>query len=105
LWEGNVLISRKNDIYDVAAIIDMDRATFGDPDLEFASQWMINDAFIEGYGKALDTSLHNIQRRKVYQLLFHLLDSYIWYAQYNDTEKSKKKKQNALHLLNELVSF
>lgn len=105
LWEGNVLISGKDDIYNVAAIIDMDRATFGDPDLEFASLWMINDAFIEGYGKAPDTDEHHVLRRKIYQLLFNLLDSYIWFAQYNDTEKSKKKKQNALNLINELISF
>lgn len=49
LWEGNVLIREQGGEYNVAAIIDVDRAVFGDIDFEFATQWMINGDFLKGY--------------------------------------------------------
>jgi Ser/Thr protein kinase RdoA (MazF antagonist) len=39
IWDGNVLVRRMNDTdrYELAAVIDADRAIFGDIDFEFAS--------------------------------------------------------------------
>lgn len=102
LWSGNVLIVGEGKDSHVAAIIDADRAIFGDIDFEFASQWMINDAFVEGYGRALLLDEKNATRRKLYALIYTLLDSYVWLCQYNNKEYSDNCHQNAIELVRQL---
>jgi len=80
LWGGNILVSKQNTL---AAIIDADRAIYGDIDFEFASGWMIDDAFCEGYGQCPAQDKAHVTRRRLYTLLYKLLDSYILLAQYN----------------------
>ena len=53
LWYGNILVDRERNL---AAMIDGDRALFGDPEFELATGWMISDSFLEGYGRGLDMS-------------------------------------------------
>lgn len=104
LWSGNVLVHHNEDDYHVVAIIDGDRAIWGDKDFEFASQWMINDAFITGYGVPLDMSKKAILRRKLYELVYNLSDAYICLIQYNNETNSNHNKNHALELLDELLS-
>jgi fructosamine-3-kinase len=102
LWEGNILVRQTSDSYAVAAIIDADRAIFGDPDFEFASPWMINSHFLEGYGPVPGTTNSTI-RKRIYRLIYHLLDAYIWLVQYNNQENSDENKKAALQLVDELL--
>lgn len=53
LWQGNVLLTKKDETYKVAAIIDMDRAIFGDTYWDFITPWMITEAFVKGYGQMI----------------------------------------------------
>lgn len=99
LWEGNVLVH--ND--EVAAVIDGDRALFGDMEFEMASGWMINDAFIEGYGRAPATDTDSITRRKLYSLQFSLLDTYFCFGEYNNVEGSDANRDSTLKTLSEFV--
>jgi len=102
LWAGNVLVSQNDSEYSVAAIIDADRAVFGDVEFEFASEWMINDAFLAGYGQSLSDEKDTVIRRKMYALIYNLNDSYICLAQYNNAQNSDNCRNTALQLLDEL---
>lgn len=106
LWDGNVLITHKNGRYDVAAIIDADRAVFGDVDFEFASPWMIDKDFLNGYDMNFDFADFNSEsrqtRRKIYLILYDLIEAYVGIAEYNDAKQFKDYKKSALDLALEL---
>lgn len=104
LWEGNILICGDDDHYKVGAIIDGDRAVWGDIDFEFASGWMINDEFMRGYGSHLDMSDKHVLRRKLYSLIYNLLDTYVCLGEYNNEASSLANKNSALKLLNDLYA-
>lgn len=105
LWEGNILVNMENGRYKVVAIIDADRAIFGDVDFEFASPWMINDNFLEGY--ELDLTNYYSQdrkiRRKIYLMLFHIVEAYVGIAEYNNEKQYKNNKKVVLDLATELA--
>ena len=105
LWEGNVLISSQNDNYDVAAIIDGDRALFGDIDYDFASGWMINEAFLVGYGTSISTDNHSLIRKQIYSMMIHLTDTYVWKVEYNNEENSLSNRKVALELISNLSAI
>lgn len=104
LWTGNILIeSYDSEHPKVAAIIDIDRALFGDIDFDFANPWIINEAFLKGYGTKLSSSPNDITRKNIYRLMYHLLDSYVWRVQYNNPTASEIEKNKALVLINDLI--
>lgn len=90
LWYGNILVDRDHNL---AAIIDGDRALFGDPEFELATGWMISDSFLEGYGKGLAPSPEAVLRRRLYKLLLSLEDCYILFCEYSNPEAGKELKQ------------
>ncbi|HEX3016288.1 MAG TPA: fructosamine kinase family protein [Caproicibacter sp.] len=108
LWDGNVLISNKNGQYDVAAIIDADRAIFGDVDFEFASPWMINTDFLRGYDVDFDFTDFGSEsrrtRRKIYLMLYDLIEAYVGIAEYNNQKQFYDNKKQVLTLALELLS-
>jgi fructosamine-3-kinase len=104
LWEGNVLVRKSNDKWQVAAIIDIDKAIFGDHEMEFASPIMLNEDFLKGYGKKLGDSTASKYRRKVYNLLGSFMYAYIWLVQYEDKEKYLISKQMGLDMLDLIES-
>lgn len=91
LWEGNLLLEQKSGFWRLAAIIDADRAIWGDPDFELASGWMITDSFLEGYGvnRAAYMAPERVERRKLYSLVYDLIDTYVGKAEYNQPEQYK----------------
>lgn len=101
LWEGNLLLKKNRDSWSLAAIIDGDRAIWGDPDFELASGWMITDRFLEGYqiDKAAYLSPERTERRKYYNLVYDLIDTYVGKAEYNQAEQYKNGYNRVLHYL------
>lgn len=101
LWEGNLLLKKNRDSWSLAAIIDGDRAIWGDPDFEMASGWMITDRFLEGYqiDKAAYLSPERTERRKYYNLVYDLIDTYVGKAEYNQSEQYKNGYNRVLHYL------
>ena len=93
LWYGNILVDKDHNL---AAIIDGDRAFFGDPDFEMATGWMISDSFLEGYGRGLDMSQDAVERRRLYKLLLNLEDCYILFGEYSNPEAGAELKQRIL---------
>ena len=93
LWYGNILVDREHNL---AAIIDADRAFFGDTEYEFATGWMISDSFLEGYGSKPEGHPHAVLRRKLYKLLLNLEDCYILFCEYGNPEEGANLKQRIL---------
>lgn len=87
LWHGNILVKAQSDhTYAVRAIIDGDRAVFGDVSFDLDSPWMVNDAFFKGYGEvpAAFSPEEDGCKKQVYSLLFALTDAYVWRVEYCD---------------------
>lgn len=85
LWHGNILVKAQSDqTYAVRAIIDGDRAVFGDVSFDLDSPWMVNDAFLKGYGEipSAFSPKENARKKQVYGLLFALTDAYVWRMEY-----------------------
>lgn len=99
LWYGNILVDQNHDL---AAIIDADRALFGDPEFELATGWMISDSFLEGYGKQPDPSSDAVLRRRLYKLLLNLEDCYILFCEYGNGEAGEELKQRILEEIQQL---
>lgn len=93
LWYGNILVDEHQNL---AAIIDADRAFFGDTDFEMATGWMISDSFLEGYGKKPDDSADAVLRRRLYKLLLNLEDCYILFHEYANPQEGAGLKERIL---------
>ena len=103
LWTGNILIKSYNSTPKVAAIIDIDRALFGDSDFDFANPWITNEDFLNGYGMTSDDSPNKTTRKNIYRLMYHLIDAYVLKVEYNNPIASENEKLNAIKLLNDIV--
>ena len=99
LWEGNVLVSENDGKWKVVALIDVDKAIFGDKDLEFAFPTVLNDDFLNGYGFRVDDSSGSNFRRNAYRLLESFMYAYIWFAQFENKERYEAAKRNGLSAL------
>lgn len=91
LWEGNLLLKKNQNSWCLAAVIDADRAIWGDPDFEIASGWIITDSFLDGYkmDKTAFLSPERKERREIYGLVYDLIDTYVGKAEYNQPEQYK----------------
>lgn len=90
LWYGNILVDGENRL---TAIIDGDRALFGDPEFELATGWMISESFLEGYGKGLDSAPDALLRRRLYKLLLSIEDCYIYFCEYGNPTAGEELKK------------
>ena len=69
LWDGNVFIHEGK----IAALIDWERALWGDPLMEYYFRYIENSAaFYEGYGSSYDRP-NEIARKKLYDLYIDLI--------------------------------
>ena len=83
LWAGNILVQKNEGAYSLCAIIDGDRAIFGDPALDIATGWITTPEFLEGYGENAEKDEYSAARNQVYSLFFTLQDAYIWKIEYH----------------------
>ncbi|MEG1001905.1 phosphotransferase family protein [Clostridium sp.] len=104
LWAGNILVREDKGIYEVAAIIDADRAVFGDCEFEFASPWITNEAFMEGYGKELSCDTNSTIRRKIYKLIYSLIDTYVWMVEYDNREAYEENRRESIKIVEEIMA-
>ena len=110
LWSGNVLVGPAPDgKYEVKAIIDPDRAVFGDQEFDFASPWMITQDFIDGYSRVIPVdpaALESQEKQRkfsLYRLLFHLNDAYALQVEYNNAQSCAERLAEALKLAADLT--
>lgn len=97
LWEGNVLINDGK----LAAVIDHDRAIFGDVDFEFACPWMTNADFYKGYGEREFSPCFELKQR-LYLLLLCLSDTYVLHSEYNNPEGYRESLIKTNEIIEEL---
>jgi fructosamine-3-kinase len=103
LWAGNLLCAKLDGVYKLVSIIDVDRAVFGDIDYDFASGYMMSEWFIQGYGRELDMSENAKLRRKLYTVIFNLVEVYVRGAQYNEPKCCEENKLSAIKIVKELI--
>lgn len=100
LWAGNVLVQNTDGRYSVCAIIDGDRAMFGDPALDIATGWITTPDFLEGYGEDTAPDENAQARNRVYTLFFILQDAYIWKIEYGREDIFKDNLRRLDEILN-----
>ena len=95
MWSGNILVKQSKTSCELAAIIDVDRAYFGDVDFDLGNPWILSDAFLEGYG--ITRKVFEVRERKVKRtvaaLIYFLIEAYVWHAQYNNEENAQNGKR------------
>lgn len=105
LWAGNVLLDQES--LEIKAMIDSDRAVFGDPDFEFAAPWMENPDLQEGYGFTplgpRDKS--RAMRRLLYQAFYYALEAYVGIGEYNNMDLHRERKKQLLGALSTAVQL
>ena len=104
LWQGNVLLEKRDGKYSIAALIDIDRAIFGDVYWDFITQWMITDSFLSGYGGSIDKSLNTLKRGDIYLMLGYFVSTYIWAVQYDTPKRYEHMRQEAIKYLHRCPS-
>ena len=104
LWQGNILVRTDGGRPEFAAIIDADRAVWGDPDFEFSSiQWTYGkESFWEGYGRRLSFEPGALVRRAVYTLLNRLWNAYVYQCEYNRMQDAQREQADARRCVGEL---
>jgi aminoglycoside phosphotransferase (APT) family kinase protein len=103
LWEGNILVNENQGKWQVAAIIDVDRAVFGDAELEFNSAWALNEDLLRGYGRKLEDTTEATFRRQAYDLLWDFMYAYVWLVQYENRARYENVKRRGLSVLDSLA--
>ena len=95
------------DTHAILALIDGDRAVYGDPDFEFASSWMDVPALLAGYGidPSEDISPDRRKRRTLYRLFYALLEAYTSFEKYGDRSPYDNSTSHIKSLLAELDSL
>lgn len=100
LWTGNVLLKKRDNIYEIGAIIDLDRVIFGDKYWDLSNPWMTTDLFIKGYGEGAKMTAADLKRCEIYKMLFGVSSTFICLIEYDDKEWSQGEKNTTLEILN-----
>ena len=98
LWLGNILVRTDTPKPEFGAIIDTDRAIWGDPMYEFSSiRWAYDEAsFWEGYGMTPLQGKNDQIRCSLYTLFNRMLNAYVYLKEYNDPDQSIRERNDAL---------
>lgn len=107
LWLGNILIRTDTEKPQFAAIIDADRAIWGDPAFEFSSiRWTYKEeSFWEGYGRTLSTTRADRIRVGIYNLLNRIWNSYVYLREYNQPEEAARERGEAQKQIMDLCEW
>jgi aminoglycoside phosphotransferase (APT) family kinase protein len=105
LWESNILVREARGDWEIAAIIDADRAIYGDREYELATSSLVTSDFIRGYGRSLNMTREAKLRQKAYALLLGFFNSYVFRVQIEHLEMFEYYKEKSLRALKDLRSF
>lgn len=104
LWDGNILVqpSPEGDGFQIAAIIDGDRALYGDPDYDFSTPWISREAFFRGAGREKPDPAEPGEKAMIYQMLIAASDAYICQVEYNNPEGSLENQEKVRDFIQKL---
>lgn len=97
IWEGNVLLD--GGTHAILAVIDGDRAIFGDPDFEFASPWGQVPPLREGYGFEPVRDGHRERRMRLYLAFYLALEAHVGLSEYNNPGLFRDRKRQLFEVL------
>lgn len=97
VWDGNVLLMPDGSNR-IAAVIDGDRAIWGDIDFDLEKNWTDNPDFDRGYGEPHAVCEARQTRRKLYKLLMYMIDGYVWTYEYMMPENGQDCHDRAMEL-------
>ena len=97
IWEGNVLLD--GGTHAILAVIDGDRAIFGDPDFEFASPWGQVPPLREGYGFEPVRDAHRERRMRLYLAFYLALEAHVGLSEYNNHGLFRDRKRQLFEVL------
>lgn len=97
MWEGNVLLD--GGTHAILAVIDGDRAIFGDPDFEFASPWGQVPPLREGYGFEPVRDERREQRMRLYLAFYLALEAHVGLSEYNNPDLFRDRKRQLFEML------
>lgn len=100
IWEGNVLLDAES--HGILAVIDGDRAMFGDSDFEFASPWGSVPPLREGYGFEPDVTPERELRMRLYLAFYLALEAHVGLSEYNNMELFHERRRQLMELLDSL---
>ncbi|BBH24181.1 hypothetical protein Back11_55260 [Paenibacillus baekrokdamisoli] len=103
LWDPNILVHKVNQDWEIAAIIDADRAMYADREFEFVL-WGNDPHFMKGYGIGLDMSNEGILRRKAYSLITGFFGAYVYKVQYDNETAYIDTKNWVLDVLKDVMN-
>ena len=97
LWSGNVLLSCDDKgKRHFAAVIDADRAIWGDPDMEVFWLGRGTEAFRKAYDEQMpEETPERRTRLSFYRMLSHLWSVYIYGAEYRETKIAERERMRA----------
>ena len=101
LWLGNILVRTDTPKPEFGAIIDTDRAIWGDPMYEFSSiRWFYGEpSFWDGYGMTPPQDENARIRCSLYTLFNRMLNTYVYLKEYNNPSQSLVEYKDALRNL------
>ena len=102
LWAPNVLIREENNCWQIAAIIDSDRAMFADPEYDFIL-WSNQQAFFSGYKNSLSDSDASIFRRNFYALVLNLFCAYAYKVQIGNVQEHENAKERSKQSITKIL--
>ena len=83
----------------ILAVIDGDRAIFGDPDFEFASPWGQVPPLREGYGFEPVRDGHRERRMRLYLAFYLALEAHVGLSEYNNPDLFRDRKRQLFEVL------
>lgn len=101
IWHGNVLV-KPDGSNQIAAVIDGDRSIWGDIDFDLQKEWLHNPEFEHGYGQPQIITPQREIRRKLYRILMHMIDGYVWKHEYMMPENGQICHDLAMELIKTL---
>lgn len=101
IWHGNVLV-KPDGSNEIAAIIDGDRAIWGDIDFDLQKEWLNNPEFARGYAIPQIITPERKIRRLLYRILMHMIDGYVWKHEYMMPENGQFCHDCAMELIKTL---
>ena len=89
LWGGNILVTP--DLH-LAAVIDLDRALYGDIDFDLGNPWL---GLTDRYQQPTDSNSRTI-RREIYGMMYFIFEAHAWHVQFMNEENARNGKKAML---------
>ena len=96
LWGGNILVRPDGHL---AAVIDLDRALYGDIDFDLGNPWL---GLTDRYQQPADGPSRTI-RREIYGMMYFIFEANAWHVQFMNEENARNGKKTMLEIAERIL--